>query len=129
VDIALLLLGLPICVADCRSFVIANIYTKILFVVAIAHLSIFGFGDLWWVAISTAILASLLFCKTGMGDIKLMGLILISHSFNAFDYLGHVFLLAMVHIVVCAGINRKIPLKIPLAPSILIGLSTHLATR
>jgi hypothetical protein len=129
VDTALLLLGLPICVADCRSFVIPNIYTKILFVVAIAHLSIFGFGDSLRVGISTAILAFLLVFKTGMGDIKLIGLILITHNFNAFDYLGQVFLLAMIHIVVCAGIDRKIPSKIPLAPSILIGLSTYLATR
>ena len=108
---------------------IPNIYTKILFVVAIAHLSIFGFGDLWRLPISTAILASLLVFKTGMGDIKLVGLILITHGFNAFDYLAHVFLLAVVHIVVCVGINRKIPSKIPLAPSILTGLSTYLATR
>jgi hypothetical protein len=71
----------------------------------------------------------LLILKFGMGDIKLLALILITHSFSAFDYLGYVFLLAMVHILILAGVNRKIPPKIPLAPSIFIGLSTYLATR
>lgn len=128
-DLALLLLGLPICIADCGTFVIPNIYNKILFGVALVQLAIYGVGDLDRLAIAAAILIFLMAFKIGMGDIKLLALIILTHSFNAFDYLGLVFMLAMVHIVVCAGINRKIPSKIALAPSILIGLSTYLATR
>jgi hypothetical protein len=93
------------------------------------HLSIFGFGDLKEVAFSAFILVVLLIFKVGMGDIKLVALILITHSFSAVYYLGYVFLLAMVHIVVIAGISRKIPSKIPMAPSIFMGLTTYLATR
>jgi len=129
VDLALLLLAIPICVADCGSFVIPNVYNKILFIFAAVHLSIYGFGDLKKVAFSASLLVVLLIFKVGMGDIKLLAIILITHSFSAVDYLGYVFLLAMVHIVVLAGITRKIPSKIPLAPSIFIGLSTYLATR
>jgi prepilin signal peptidase PulO-like enzyme (type II secretory pathway) len=129
VDLALLLLAVPICVADCGSFVIPNVYNKILFIFAAEHLSIYGFGDLKKVAFSASLLVVLLIFKVGMGDIKLLAIILITHSFSAVDYLGYVFLLAMVHIVVLAGITRKIPSKIPLAPSIFIGLSTYLATR
>jgi len=129
VDLALLLLAIPMCVADCSSFVIPNIYNKILFLFAAVHLSIYGFGDLNKVAFSASLLVVLLIFKVGMGDIKLLALILITHSFSAVDYLGYVFLLAMVHIVVIAGISREIPSKIPLAPSIFVGLTTYLATR
>lgn len=128
-DLALLLLAIPICVADCGNFVIPNIYTKILFLFAASHVFFYGFRDLRQVGISGIALVLLLVLKVGMGDIKLLALVLVTHSFNAFDYLGFVFLLAMVHIVVLAGINRTIPSKIPLAPSIFIGLSTYLATR
>ena len=128
-DVALFLLGIPVCVADCGSFVIPNIYNKILLIVACVHLLIYGFGDLDKIALSASILVLLLILKIGMGDIKLLALILITHSFSAVNYLGYVFLLSMVHIVVLAGITRKIPSRIPLAPSIFIGLSTYLATR
>jgi hypothetical protein len=117
------------CVADCGSFVIPNVYNKILLLFAGVHLSIYGFGDLDKITLSASILVVLLIFKFGMGDIKLLGLILITHSFSAVDYLGYVFLLAMVHIVVIAGISREIPSKIPLAPSIFVGLTTYLATR
>ena len=128
-DLALLLLAVPICVADCSSFVIPNMYNKILFLFAAVHLSIYGFGDLKKVAFSASLLIVLLIFKVGMGDIKLLAIILITHSFSAVDYLGYVFLLAMVHIVVIAGISREIPSKIAMAPSIFVGLTTYLATR
>ena len=128
-DLALLLLAVPICVADCGSFVIPNVYNKILFIFAAVHLSIYGFGDLKKVAFSASLLVVLLIFKVGMGDIKLLAIILITHSFSAVDYLGYVFLLAMVHIVVIAGISREIPSKIAMAPSIFVGLTTYLATR
>ena len=128
-DLALLLLAVPMCVADCGSFVIPNVYNKILFLFAGAHLSIYGFGDLRKVSFSAFLLVVLLIFKVGMGDIKLLALILITHSFSAVDYLGYVFLLAMVHIVVTAGFCREIPSKIPMAPSIFVGLATYLATR
>ena len=128
-DLALLLLAIPMCVADCSSFVIPNIYNKILFLFAAVHLSIYGFGDLKKVAFSASLLIVLLIFKVGMGDIKLLAIILITHSFSAVDYLGSVFLLAMVHIVVIAGISREIPSKIAMAPSIFVGLTTYLATR
>jgi Flp pilus assembly protein protease CpaA len=129
VDLALLLLAVPICVADCGSFVIPNVYNKILFIFAAVHISIYGFGDLKKVAFSASLLVVLLIFKVGMGDIKLLAIILITHSFSAVDYLGYVLLLAMVHIVVIAGISREIPSKIAMAPSIFVGLTIYLATR
>lgn len=128
-DLALVLLAIPICLADCSSFVIPNVYNRILFCFACLHLVIHGFGDFDKIERSVFIVLFLLMFGLGMGDIKLLALILITHSFSVIDYLGYVLLWAMVHIVVLAGVSRKIPTKIPLAPSIFIGLSTYLATR
>lgn len=127
-NIALLLMATPICIADFHSFVIPNIYTKILFYAGLFHLSIFGIGHLQDVAVSIVVLIILIVFGTGMGDIKLLGLILITHSFNAMEFIGIILLVATVHIVVQAGIHHKIPSKIPLAPSIFVGLLTYLAT-
>ena len=128
-NIALLLLALPICIADLNSFVIPNIYTKILVYIALIHLGFFGFGPLQAALISIGVLIFLVFLGTGMGDIKLLGLILITHTYPAIEFICVIFLFAAVHIVVLIGIHRRIPSKIPLAPSIFVGLVTYLATR
>jgi hypothetical protein len=112
-----------------HSLVIPNIYTKTLFYVALMHVCLFGFGPLRALLVYAAILIFLLIFGTGMGDIKLLGLILISHTYSAIEFIAAILLLALVHIVVLMGIHRRIPSKIPLAPSIFVGLVTYLATR
>jgi Flp pilus assembly protein protease CpaA len=128
-NFGLILLAIPVCIADISSFVIPNIYNKVLSYAALIHISLFGIGQVRQVVFSLAILLALLFFGTGMGDIKLLTLILVTHSLSAIDFLGFVFLLTIVHIVVLVGVHRRIPIKIPLAPSIFIGLATYLATR
>ena len=127
-NFVLILLAIPVCIADISSFVIPNIYNKILSYAALIHISLFGIGQVREFGFSLVILLILLFFGIGMGDIKLLTLILATHAFSAIDFLGFVFLLAMVHIVVLVGIHRRIPSKIPLAPSIFMGLATYLAT-
>ena len=100
---------------------------KVLSYVGLMHLSIFGIGHLQDIFVSIAALVCLVFFGIGMGDIKLLGLILITNSYNAVEFLGAILLVASVHIVVLTGIHRKIPSKIPLAPSIFVGLLTYLA--
>jgi hypothetical protein len=129
VNIALLLLAIPICVADLNALVIPNIYTKILFYLAVLHFSLFGFGQFQEALISVAVVMCLALLGTGMGDIKLLALILMTHTYPAIEFIGVILLFAAVHIVVLIGVHRKIPAKIPLAPSIFIGLATYLATR
>jgi Flp pilus assembly protein protease CpaA len=126
---ALLALALPICIADLSAFVIPNIYTKILFYLVLVHLILLGFGQLRSVVISLVMLLLLLLTGIGMGDVKLLALILLSHSFNAPEYIAYVFLIGLLHIVILTGIHRAIPSKIALAPSIFIGLATYLAAR
>jgi len=128
-NFALFVLAIPVCIADISSFAIPNIYSKILFYVALTHISFFGIGRVRELVLPLAILLVLLFFGTGMGDIKLMTLIVVTHASNAMDFIGFVFLMAIVHIVVLAGIHRRIPTKIPLAPSIFIGIATYLATK
>ena len=128
-DIALLLVGIPACIADLSTFTIPNIYTKILFYIASIHLALNGLGSLRELLLTTTILLVLMVFTLGMGDIKILALILITHKISALDLLGCVLLPAMLHIVVLTGINRKIPPKIALAPSIFIGLATYMATR
>ena len=128
-NVALFILALPICIADLSTFVIPNIYTKILFYLTLIHLSLFGFSQLGDVVVSLAALLLLILIGIGMGDVKLLALILLSHSFNAPEYIAYVFLLGLLHIVILTGIHRAIPSKIALAPSIFIGLATYLAAR
>ena len=127
-NIALFLLAIPICIADLKGFVIPNIYNTILLYVALIHLSFYGFGDLRDVLISAVILIGLALLRTGMGDIKTLSLILMTHTAGSVEFIGIVFFLAIVHIVVLMGFQQKIPSKIPLAPSIFLGLATYLAT-
>ena len=128
-NVALFALALPICIADLSTFVIPNIYSKILFYLTLIHLTFFGFGQLSDVVVSLAVLLLLLLIGIGMGDVKLLALILLTHSFHSTEYIAYVFLMAMVHIVILTGIHRVIPSKIALAPSIFIGLATYLAAR
>ena len=128
-NVALFILALPICIADLSTFVIPNIYTKILFYLTLIHLSLFGFGPLRDVVVSLVALLLLVLIGIGMGDMKLLASILLTHSFNATQYIAYVFLMGMVHIVILTVIDRVIPSKIALAPSIFIGLATYLAAR
>ena len=128
-NVALFALTLPICIADLSTFVIPNIYSKILFYLTLIHLTFFGFGQLSDLVVSLVLLLLLLLIGIGMGDVKLLALILLTHSFHSTEYIAYVFLMAMVHIVILTGIHRVIPSKIALAPSIFIGLATYLAAR
>jgi len=128
-DVALFILALPICIADLSTFVIPNIYTKILFYLMLIHLSLFGFGQLRDVVVSLVALLLLILIGIGMGDVKVLALILLSHSFNTPEYIAYVFLMGLLHIVILTGFHRAIPSKIALAPSIFVGLATYLAAR
>jgi Flp pilus assembly protein protease CpaA len=128
-NVALFALALPVCIADLSTFVIPNIYTKILFYLALIHLTLFGFGQLGDVAVSLSMLSLLILIGIGMGDIKILAVILLTHSFDSIQFITYVFLMAMVHIVILTAIHRTMPSKIALAPSIFIGLATYLAAR
>lgn len=128
-DLVLFALVVPVCIADLSTFVIPNIYTKILSYAALIHLVLHGFGEVIELSIFLVILVFLLILGTGMGDIKLLALIMATHNLSATVFIAYVFIVAMVHIVVLTAINRAIPAKLPLAPSIFVGLISYLAAR
>lgn len=128
-DLVLFALVVPVCIADLSTFVIPNIYTKILSYVALIHLVLHGFGEVIELSIFLVILVFLLILGTGMGDMKLLALIMATHNLSATVFIAYVFIVAMVHIVVLTAINRAIPAKLPLAPSIFVGLISYLAPR
>lgn len=126
---ALLLLAVPICIADLSSFKIPNIYTKLLLYSSLIHIAIFGFISMHATLTSIAILALLFFFGTGMGDLKLLGLIFLTVISNPLEFIATVFVIAIIQIVISGATSRLIPRKIAFAPSIFLGLATYLATR
>jgi hypothetical protein len=123
------LMALPICIADLASFQIPNVYLKILVYPAIASLVVFGFADGKTLTISSFMLCALFLLGTGMGDLKLLSIIFFTCELAPFPYMFNVLMFAIGHIVTVAAVNRSIPPKIALAPSVFLGLATYLATR
>jgi Flp pilus assembly protein protease CpaA len=128
-DIAFIVFSLPICIADLRNYVIPNIYNKLLFYLTFVFLCIHGIRLGSQVLAMLVILCLLQCVGTGMGDLKLFALISLTHSFSPIEFIAKVFVLATVHIVILTGIERTIPSKIALAPSIFIGLATYSIAR
>lgn len=127
-DIALILLALPICIADTSSFVIPNIYSKSLFYVASVHLIFHGFGNWKVLAVSISFLLIMVVLRVGMGDIKVLALMLVTHVNSAISILPCVLLFATIHIMMIFLVRGRFPLRIPLAPSIFLAFATYLAT-
>jgi Flp pilus assembly protein protease CpaA len=123
------LMALPICIADLASFRIPNVYLKILVYPATASLVVFGFADGKTLTISCFMLFALFLLGTGMGDLKLLSIIFFTCELAPFPYMFNVLMFAIGHIVTVAAVNRSIPTKIALAPSVFLGLATYLATR
>ena len=67
--------------------------------------------------------------KVGMGDIKLLTILILTFNCQILSLLIFVSAAALVHIVISAARNRAIPHSIPLAPAIFFGSITYLATR
>ena len=124
-NVALFILALPICIADLSTFVIPNIYTKILFYLTLIHLSLFGFGNLGDVVVSLAALLLLILIGIGMGDVKLLGVLAISVLPSETDaymiFLLTVAVSASAHALFLSRGDLRISLQIPLAPAIFCG--------
>ena len=124
----LFLLAIPICIADLSTFKIPNIYNILIFYSAIVHTLIFGLPDMATLATSLLIVTGLFLMGIGMGDLKLLVLILLTGVGLPIEMITFVFITAMVHIVISTVVRRTIPSTIAMAPSIFLGLATYLAT-
>ena len=128
----LFLFTLPISLADIRSLVIPNVYIFWLSVLCSPYLLANGLGRITVLIFTFILLALLHLVGLGMGDVKLVAIIVVYLNSRMQTNLIEL----AVSILLCAGCyiflntlrNRKIPSKVPLAPSIFVGLALYLAT-
>jgi Flp pilus assembly protein protease CpaA len=127
-----LLASIPISLADLRYHKIPNIYLALLAIALTPVLVMNGFGPIQRLFISAASLAVLHLCGMGMGDVKLLALIVvylnISTDLSLVELFGYLLSIAALHSVAIGLKNRKLAKSIPLAPSIFLALALYLAT-
>jgi Flp pilus assembly protein protease CpaA len=127
-----LISALPISLADLRSFTIPNIYLWWLSFLCVPYLLIHGFGPVLKLVVVVLILGFLYLIGLGMGDAKLMAII--SLSLNSDIQANLSFLALLILLSACSYAilktlwNHELPRRIPLAPSIFMGLALYLAT-
>jgi Flp pilus assembly protein protease CpaA len=126
-------LALPISLADVRSFSIPNVYLWWLLALCTPRVVLYGFGPIPRIVFITVILVLLHLVGLGMGDVKLLSIIFLylnPLSNISFEILA-LFLMcsATVYAISETLWKRKLPQKIPLAPSIFAGLALYLASR
>jgi Flp pilus assembly protein protease CpaA len=126
-------LAFPISLADVRSFSIPNVYLWWLLALCTPRVVLYGFGPIPRIVFITVILVLLHLVGLGMGDVKLLSIIFLylnPLSNISFEILA-LFLMcsATVHAISETLWKRKLPQKIPLAPSIFAGLALYLASR
>ena len=127
-----LLFALPISIADISSRKIPNIYIQ-LYAYAVAVLVVVrGVPDLVFMLVVLAILLLMSAIGVGMGDCKLLGLIVLMLQLSRFQefelLLLAIFMIALIEIVLIWLYSKVIPRTIAMAPAIFIGTTLYLAT-
>lgn len=126
-------LAFPISLADVRSYSIPNIYLWWLLALCTPQVVLYGFGPIPRIFLIIVILALLHLVGLGMGDVKLLSIIFLylnPLSNINFEALA-IFLMCSANVYAISETlwKRKLPQKIPLAPSIFAGLALYLASR
>ena len=127
-----LLFALPISIADIASRKIPNIYLQ-LYAYAVAVLVVFrGVPDLIFILVVLVTLLLMSAIGVGMGDCKLLGLIVLMLQLSRFQefelLLLAIFMIALIQIVLIWLYSKVIPRTIAMAPAIFIGTTLYLAT-
>ena len=127
-----LLFALPISIADISSRKIPNIYLQLYAYVVAALLVVRGLPDPNFMILVLVTLVLLSAIGVGMGDCKLLGIIVLMlqlSSVQEFELLLlTIFMIALIQIVLIWLYSKVIPRTIALAPAIFIGTSLYLAT-
>jgi Flp pilus assembly protein protease CpaA len=128
----LCLTSIPISLADLRDSKIPNIYLSFLATALTPVLVVNGLGPIQRLLIGVSLLVVLHLCGMGMGDVKLLTLIVVylnsSMELSLIELFGYLVSIAALHIVAIGLKNRNLPKSIPLAPSIFLALALYLAT-
>ena len=127
-----LLLALPISIADLSQRKIPNIYLLLYSYYVGAILVINGVPSPQLIIPVCLILGIFSFCGVGMGDCKLIALIVLMlelSNIQEFEYLLlAIILTALLEIMLRWGYSKVIPRTIAMAPAIFLGTSLYLAT-
>jgi Flp pilus assembly protein protease CpaA len=133
VFLPLLVAAIPISLADLKYSKIPNIYLLYLSIFSAPFVIINGLGSISRLLASLLVVMFLHLCGMGMGDVKLILIILITHNadqqFSSLNYISCLLLIATMHALLLGLKDQSMPRKIPLAPSIFAGLVLYLATR
>ena len=127
-----LLFALPISIADISSRKIPNIYLQI-YAYAVAVLVVVrGLPGAIFMLVVLTTLSLMSAVGVGMGDCKLLGLIVLMLQLSRFQefelLLLEIFMIALIQIVLIWLYSKVIPRTIAMAPAIFIGTSLYLAT-
>ena len=127
-----LLFALPISIADISSRKIPNIYLLFYAYLVAVLVVVRGVLNPIFMLMVLAILLLMSAIGIGMGDCKLVGLIVLMlqlSSFQEFELLLlAIFMIALIQIALIWVYSKVIPRTIALAPAIFIGTSLYLAT-
>lgn len=127
-----LLFALPISIADISSRKIPNIYLQLYAYLVAVLVVVRGVLNPIFMLMVLAILLLMSAIGVGMGDCKLLGLIVLMlqlSSFQEFELLLlAIFMIALIQIALIWVYSKVIPRTIALAPAIFIGTSLYLAT-
>jgi Flp pilus assembly protein protease CpaA len=127
-----LIAALPISLADFRTLTIPNIYLWWLSFLCVPHLLLDGFGPVLNLFLVVLILIFLHLVGLGMGDVKLIAIMSLSLNSDIQTNLSFLALLmlfsASSYVILKTLWNHELPRRIPLAPSIFMGLALYLAT-
>jgi Flp pilus assembly protein protease CpaA len=128
-----LVLAIPISLADLKSLTIPNVYLVMLSLLCAPYVFFNGLGQISTILVALFILLTLNSLGLGMGDAKLLLIILL--TLNSDGYSDLTLLAALITLSASLDVmwrtlkNRSLPRRIPLAPSIFVGLALYLATQ
>ena len=129
----LFLAAIPISLADSKSFKIPNVYLWLLFLGLAPFIAVNGLGSISRLVSSFLIALTLHPCGMGMGDVKLLCLIVLAFNsdreFSSLTFFTYLLGVATIHVLILTLKNQMMVRKLPLAPSIFVGLALYLATR
>ena len=129
----LLVVAIPISLADLKYSKIPNVYLLYLSILCAPFVIINGLGSIVRLLTALLVLLFLHLGGMGMGDVKLLLIILLTHNsdqqFSSLNYFSCLLLIATMHVLLLGFKDESTPRKIPLAPSIFAGLVLYMATR
>ena len=128
-----LIAAVPISLADIKSYSIPNTYLIWLCFLCTPYVLVHGIGPVSRILVIVVILAVLQLCGLGMGDVKLLTILVLmlnSDPLTNFHHFGICLTLcAVVYAIMETLWKGELPSKIALAPTIFAGLTLYLATR